>query len=259
MHFSTESSFYPSVFLNAFTEEHNFPLGEQCDVQEAFTRLCSNTKETAIGDAFNIGTQTRKTCMSCGNFEDSMPETQTSLIVSPRNGIDDLENAIRNCLEDTVNACCSPCKSETNHFQHRKFIFLPETLVIFLARFKFGNGRICKNQAIVNLPNQLRIGPESFHYNLRACALHHGSRVQSGHYTALIFNDNKLLHIDDTRCSDVTCEWQLLSQQTVYLTFFTKVGTGLTLFSQISSGCGLDEFEKGDETGNCNETFEEKA
>ena len=67
------------------------------------------------------------------------------------------------------------------------------------------------------------------------------------------------MHIDDTRCSDVTCEWQLLAQQTVYLTFFTKVGNGLTLFSQISSGCGLDEFEKGDETGNCNETFEEKA
>ncbi|XP_046858749.1 uncharacterized protein LOC124452211 [Xenia sp. Carnegie-2017] len=106
MHYSTGSSFYPSVFHNAFTEEHNFPLGKQCDVQEAFTRLCSNTKETAIGDAFNIGTQTRKTCMSCGNFEDSMPETQTSLIVSPRNGIDDLENAIRNCLEDTISSGC---------------------------------------------------------------------------------------------------------------------------------------------------------
>ena len=65
----------------------------------------------------------------------------------------------------------------------------------------------------------------------------HGSQMQSGHYTALIFNDNEVLHIYDTRCSDVTCEWQLLAQQTVYLVFFTKVGNSFTLFLQISSGC----------------------
>lgn len=85
----------------------------------------------------------------------------------------------------------------------------------------------------MKLLNKLRKGSESFHYSLRSCALHHGSGMEICHYTALIFEDEKVLYVDDTKCQ-ATSQWQLISQQTVYLAFFTKDGNGLTLYSQVS-------------------------
>ena len=40
------------------------------------------------------------------------------------------------------------------------------------------------------------------YYTLRSCGLHHGHHINSGHYTALIFNENTVPEINDERAYD---------------------------------------------------------
>ena len=71
------------------------------------------------------------------------------------------------------------------------------------------------------------MGNTPCYYTLRSCGLHHGlhhgHHINSGHYTALIFNENTVLEIDDEQAHDRTEDWKSHTGSTVYLAFYSKV------------------------------------
>ena len=91
-------------------------------------------------------------------------------------------------------------------------------------RFKHKNGSGRKTHSKIHLPLEIKVmGDTLCHFTLRACALHHGQSIYNGHYTALIFDDGKVIEIDDHVVSDVTdTNWVFRSEHTVYLAFYSK-------------------------------------
>ncbi len=66
------------------------------------------------------------------------------------------------------------------------------------------------------------ITDEPYQYDLRACALHHGADLYSGHYMSLIFEKDDVAEVDDTHIKCVTNKWENRSNSTVYLAFYGK-------------------------------------
>ena len=66
------------------------------------------------------------------------------------------------------------------------------------------------------------MGNTPCYYTLRSCGLHHGHHINSRHYTALIFNENTVLKIDDEQAHDRTEDWKSYAGSTVYLAFYSK-------------------------------------
>ena len=116
------------------------------------------------------------------------------------------------------------CQVETIHTRKGQFVFfLPNTLALLFERFSYANGVEHKNHSIVDLQKQIVImGNTPCYYTLRSCGLHHGHHINSGHYTALIFNENTVLEIDDERAHDTTEDWKSHAGSTVYLAFYSK-------------------------------------
>ena len=50
---------------------------------------------------------------------------------------------------------------------------------------------------------------QPFRYKLRACALHYGMHIHSGHYTAVILDEGKVIEIDDDKATDLTDDWDI--------------------------------------------------
>ena len=74
---------------------------------------------------------------------------------------------------------------------------------------------------------------QPFRYKLRACALHHGMHIHSGHYTAVIFHEGKVIEIDDDKATDLTDDWIYCVQSTVYLAFYSKNYASSTYSSKL--------------------------
>ena len=247
MMYTTSTPLYPIDLHEAIQEQYNLVPGEQQDIHESFTLLCSNGTENMndiIARHFQIGYQVAKTCKKCDRREYQSPETLTTIILPVLNGIHDLENTIDRNMNDHVPMHCSICGEDTEHTRSGKYLFLPETLALGFNRFKHKDGNGRKTHSKVVLPLEIKVmGNEICHYNLRACALHHGHSIYSGHYTALVFDDGKVIEIDDHVVRDLTdTNWVIKSQSTVYLAFYTKnAGTCMANFPKYSKD---DEKEK---------------
>ena len=163
-------------------------------------------------------------------------------------------------MNDHVPMHCSICGEDREHTRSGKYLFLPETSTLGFNRFKHKDGNGRKTHSKVVLPLEIKVmGNEICHYNLRACALHHGQSIYSGRYTALVFDDGKVIGIDDHVVRDLTdTNWVIKSQSTVYLAFYTK-NTGackanFPKYSQDDKSESMDE--KQHETSNKPEKIE---
>ena len=217
--------FYPKQLHIAFQKELQYAAGEQNDIHESFTSLCCprDIMNGAIASHFQGGIQYRKTCSNCLKHEDGIPETFTSLPLSVFGEISDVENSIANVLNENISICCSVCQIETIHIRQGQFLFLPNTLALLFKRFSHAEGVEHKNHSIVDLQKQMVVlGNTPCYYTLKACALHHGYHINSGHYTALIFDENTVLEIDDERARDRSDNWKSHAGSTVYLAFYNK-------------------------------------
>ncbi|CAB4037276.1 Ubiquitin carboxyl-terminal hydrolase 10 [Paramuricea clavata] len=220
-------SFYPYELHKAIEDEYKLVPGEQQDIHEIFTRLCSSGTQNMndfIAIHFQSGCQFTKTCRECVKHDDLPPETRTTIIVPVLNGIQDLERSIVHSMnDDHVPIQCSSCAKVTVNKLSGKFVFLPQTLVIGFNRFQQKSGITKKNHSRVQLPLELHVvGNMPCQYSLKACALHHGMHIHNGHYTAVIFDNDKIIEIDDHIVKDVTDGWISNVQSTVYLAFYTK-------------------------------------
>ena len=112
------------------------------------------------------------------------------------------------------------------HAREGKFVFLPETLVLVFKRFSYINHIESKKHSKVDLQKKIVItGNAPCHYVLKACALHHGAHIHNGHYTALIFDDDQVIEVDDERAHDVAKYWKTRADTTVYLAFYTLMNS----------------------------------
>lgn len=142
-------------------------------------------------------------CLNCSNeTKVSEPFIDLSLNITE----DSLEGIIRNfCREETVKDYkCEKCeKCNRTNRASRKITFksLPAYLLIHLNRTQFIAGRVLKNKAKVNFPlDNFRINDA--HYSLESVIIHHGSNVDTGHYTINVktenFNGFSWVNIDDS-------------------------------------------------------------
>ena len=226
MDYASNATFYPIELHQAIEEEYSLSSGEQQDILEIFTLICSTDMQNTnspIASHFQIGSQFSKMCRECGYREDNTPETYTSVILPVLNGIQDLERSIENNMNDHINIHCGSCNKITEHARSGKFVFLPQSLVIGFNRFDQNGATLKKKHSKAQLPLELDVtGNTMCRYSLRVCALHHGQTTHSGHYTATIFDKGRVIEIDDHVVKDITENWVYQVQSTVYLAFYTK-------------------------------------
>jgi ubiquitin C-terminal hydrolase len=238
MTYVLNGSFYPHELHKAIQDEYKLVPGEQQDIHEIFTRLCSSGTQNMndiIAIHFQSGCQFTKTCRVCAKHDDLTPETRTTIILPVLNGIHNLERSIVHAMnDDHVPIYCSSCENVTANKLSGNFVFLPQTLVIGFNRFQQKGGIAKKNHSRVQLPLELQVvGNMPCQYGLKACALHHGMHIHNGHYTAVIFDNGKVIEMDDHIVKDVTDDWKSNVQSTVYLAFYTKKYTSLTHSTQL--------------------------
>jgi ubiquitin C-terminal hydrolase len=223
-------SFYPKELHDAFQCELQYAPGEQCDIHESFTSLCCprSGMNEEIASHFQVGVQFRKTCLECSGHEDGPPETFTSLPLSVLDDIPQVEDSIENILYENISIICRVCQVAKMHTRRGKFIFLPDTLALLFKRFSFIDTLEHKKHSKVDLQREIVVmGNTPSYYVLKACALHHGEHIHNGHYTVLIFDDEKVIEVDDQRAYDRTENWKSHADTTVYLAFYLKMNSSV--------------------------------
>ena len=118
---------------------------------------------------------------------------------------------------------CKKCQKQIKHSRTATLFSLPDVLLVMFKRFATVSGQGRKLHSKVILQKQLNmITDEPHSCSLRACALHHGADLYSGHYTALLFEEDNVVEFDDTHFKCVTNNWESLAYTTVYLAIYGK-------------------------------------
>ena len=108
--------FIQMIFTKLFKNSTRLVPGDQQDIHESFTLLCSSGAEDMndlIAEHFQIGCQTTRTCKQCYKHERQSPETLTTIILPVLNGIHDLENSIARNMNYNVFIYCCVCSEDT--------------------------------------------------------------------------------------------------------------------------------------------------
>ena len=163
-----------------------------------------------------------------------------------------VENSIANFLYENISIVCATCKVSKPHAREGRFVFLPNTLALVFKRFSYVNDVQRKKHSIVDLKEEIVISASApSYYSLKACALHHGEHIHNRHYTALIFDQDKVLEIDDEQAFDRTEDWKEHAESTVYLAFYTKQ-------DNYNNKIALETHHKGDSNIRENQDYNEK-
>ena len=103
---------------------------------------------------------------------------------------------------------------------------MPETMTIVFKRFVNNDNLWQKNDTNVQLPTHFNISCADtiYEYRLSSCALHYGSQLESGHYSAVVFKGDEVYEISDTNTKDISFSWQNNVAPYVYLAFYSLVG-----------------------------------
>ena len=112
---------------------------------------------------------------------------------------------------------CSCCDSNQNHEVHTRIEHPPEILVLVINRFSssvIGD----KNRDGVLVNDILRIAKTRF--ELLGSIHHHGSTIQSGHYTCNVFYPESAYTCNDRQIISITNPES--SSDSVYLLFYCK-------------------------------------
>ena len=113
--------------------------------------------------------------------------------------------------------------------------FLPQSLVIGLNRFDQNGATLKKKHSKVQQPLELDVtGNTMCRYSLQT--------THSGHYMPTIFDNGRVIEIDDHVVKDITENWVYQLQSTVHLAFYTKKYSLLNYIEQqeISPHSGND-------------------
>lgn len=89
------------------------------------------------------------------------------------------------------------CQFKGTANTHAKFLLSPDILVLQISRWSKGK----KATKPLALPVSTRIEALSSNYALVAAAMHHGTSVRSGHWTAVVSRGSNWFHADDASIS----------------------------------------------------------
>ena len=134
-------------------------------------------------------------------------------------------------------ACCS-MQALIEHWHQQSSlhagVLMPRVLILQVGRFDFNQNhvRAIKRRfrlvpdSVLNFPSFVSgLDIVSSRYALRSAIVHHGDTPDSGHYTALLFDDDGTVwHSDDDTCSTLVPEGDIRNFQTdIYILFYTKM------------------------------------
>ncbi|CAB4006119.1 Hypothetical predicted protein [Paramuricea clavata] len=210
--------------------------GRQYDIHESLTSLSSTSlsDNSKIADLFSGLHQYNKTCLDCYKRENIHAEKFFSFFIPLDQDITNLVDSLYDSLTEVVEMFCEVCNKQTDHFRNGYLLEFPTTWVVTFKRFQIDEDQKEKNPATVSLPwhFSLNAGENHRYYNLTSCALHYRQRIDCGHYTALVFNDNSVLEINDTvikqskKSKKIFRLWDVCNKDTKICTM-TKDGYGL--------------------------------
>ncbi|CAB4008571.1 ubiquitin carboxyl-terminal hydrolase 8 isoform X2 [Paramuricea clavata] len=234
-----DKEFQPGQIKNPSKKEHLNDMnkkGRQYDIHESLTSLSSVSlsDNSKIANHFSGLHQYDKTCLDCYKRENVHAKKFFSFFIPLDEDITNLVDSIYDSLTDVVEMFCEICNKQTHHFRNGYLLELPTTF----KRFQIDEDQREKNHAKVSLPRHfsLSAGENYRSYNLISCALHYGKRIDCGHYTAVVFDDNSVLEINDTVIKDVSSYWENYVASTVYVAFYSVIkettNDGMTTFKK---------------------------
>ena len=234
------SSMYPDELHNVFQDQINYTPHTQNDIHESFSHFLAfhEMYENVMTGHFQHEIQYTKICQKCKKREHISPDKFTTAFIPLCESVTDVSDALyKSYKEDTMQFSCETCQKDTEHIRIAALLSLPDVLLVMFKRFTSMNGQGRKLHSEVHLQKQIAlITDQPYRYNLRACALHHGEELYSGHYTSLLFEEDNVVEVDDTRVKCVTNEWENRASSTVYLAFYCK--------EQNRKLAGQDEYSK---------------
>ena len=218
--------------LNAF-----FNGRVQRDVLEAFSYLMDimhlGTRENLLGDntpsglsddqfvysltkrLFLFTLKQSMTCLTCRLNSVTYSESKTHFIYPrPNCSIKDL---LELCANSSYIKFCRCCDDNTNHEVCTRIEHPPEILILVVNRFSssvIGD----KNRDSVLVDDALRIA--NIRFELLGAIHHHGSTIQSGHYTCNVFYPESAYICNDSQIITITNSES--SSDSVYLVFYCK-------------------------------------
>ena len=126
---------------------------------------------------------------------------------------------------------CRKCKNLQNAQREVKILGIPDSLVLHLNRFRRENSMTKKNLTQVQFPVDINLGrwslAEDGIYKLYGVICHHGSSVNSGHYTSYVFNKTRKswLKCDDENVTEVVVTKVVCGStfRSAYMLFYDRV------------------------------------
>ncbi|XP_046845636.1 ubiquitin carboxyl-terminal hydrolase 17-like protein C [Xenia sp. Carnegie-2017] len=203
---TNDKPLYPQQLHDIFNKYFGYASGQQHDIHESFIVL----HEHCDAGSFRGTYKYRKICDVCGKTRLHDEETFMTLFASVDNGNKTLTEKIEESLIDSVFTHCSTCSVRTNHVRIGELKTLPKILCLGFKRFVSNGSGVTKSCQRVPLPLKLTLQNDgaSATYQLSSCALHYGSGIDVGHYTAVIFKDGRVYEVDDTFVSDISQKWK---------------------------------------------------
>ena len=226
MEWSKSIPVYPDELHSVFQRQCNYLPHTQNDIHESFIHFFASEEfyDDIMTTLFQHEIQYTKICQKCQKRKSIAADKLTTTFVPLHEAVTDVSDALyKSYGESTFQSTCDTCQVDTEHTRIATLLSLPDVLLVMFKRFEYVGTRTKKLHSKVDLQKNIAlITDEPCQYDLRACALHHGENLYNGHYTTLLFQDDSVVEIDDTRIKCVTEEWENRSTSTVYLAFYCK-------------------------------------
>ena len=213
------------------------------------TKMACNGKNTIVTGIFGGILESQVNCSRCGNesrkldpFLDlslDIPEEfqsrKTRLFDGPVCQLKDCLDSFTKVeqLQEGEQYFCPCCKKRQTSTKKLTIERLPNVLCLHLKRFKFVSFHRSKIDTTVEFPlEDLDMSDyvlpsvidsnsqDSCKYNLAAVIVHHGSGVNSGHYTSLAWHDGKWYNFNDS--SVLPSDEKHVESVKGYIFFYTK-------------------------------------
>jgi ubiquitin C-terminal hydrolase len=129
---------------------------------------------------------------------------------------------------------CSHCGMADTLCPSVHFTDLPSCVIVHLKRFRMDLAL----QSAIKLCDTIDIEPlllvrcmeRTAPYVLRSIVFHHGSTLNNGHYTCLVYNElvSQWFHVNDAHCEVVNFKWSdppVYVKQDAYMLFYTRAAS----------------------------------
>ncbi|XP_020911230.1 ubiquitin carboxyl-terminal hydrolase 9 [Exaiptasia diaphana] len=186
----------PSKIMK-IVNRHNrsFEVGRKQDAHECLDILLNIFAKLPKSQQVFMGAcSPRQTCFVC--------DDQTQCDIEEFNGLTlpvapTINEAMKQYFEDEIldgqnKVYCERCQNKTKTGRVRPILLFPSTLFLIMMRYGLEkkNCRPINIERKLYIPDQLSVDGENASYTLQGIVIHQGRNCHSGHYTALVRDDN---------------------------------------------------------------------